>query len=198
MTAEEVQVNYGDGLITNVQMIVEDMDVICDVIRKMPEDGLMVEWGSGGSTCKWIETLSPRQKLISIEHHDEWYSRVARAIRKQWGDTSDRFTYFFRPEIGFKHGYGNVTEEHPCGTAKYINPDDRIWDADVFFVDGIARAACLMAILHRRTKPNSVIMMHDYTGREDWYDWAVQFFNVQTFTHLNGYSTLAILTPKKG
>jgi len=197
MVAVPVAVNYGD-ILKEIQMVEEDMKVICGVIKNMPEDGLMVEWGSGGSTCKWIETLTNKQKLISIEHNPDWFNRVTRAIKAEWGDVSNKFTYHHKPEKYIQHGYGSIIEEHPCGTDEYQNPDDRIWDADVFFIDGIVRATCLMNVHYRRTKPNSVIMLHDYVGREEWYSWAVQFFDVQTFVDNDKYSTLAILTAKKG
>jgi hypothetical protein len=188
--------NYGNVL-KEIQIMQSDIDVICDYINKMPEDGLMVEWGSGGSTCKWLETLTLNQKLITIEHNEDWYNRVARAIKNEWGDVSNKFKFYHIPEKFIQHGYGNIGEEHPCGTDEYINPpDDSIWDADIFYVDGIARATCLFSILLRKKKSNPVIMIHDYVGREEWYSWAVQYFNVQIFNQTDERSTLAALTPK--
>jgi hypothetical protein len=196
MPAIPVAVNYG-GILKEIQMVESDMTIICDHIRKMPEDGLMVEWGSGGSTCKWIETLTNNQKLITIEHNESWYNRVTRAVNAEFGNVENKFTFYHKPELHIQHGYGNIIEEHPCGVEEYINPDNAIWDADFFFVDGITRGACVSTILHKRKKQDSVIMIHDYVGREFWYEWVVQFFDVETFSHIDQYSTLSILTLKK-
>jgi len=162
----------------------------------MPKDGLMVEWGSGGSTCKWLETLTDNQRLITIEHNENWYNRVTRAISAEFGDVSNKFKFHYRPEKHIEHGYGSLIEEHPCGTDEYINPEDDIWNADFFFVDGIVRGACLSTILHKKKKNDAVIMIHDYVGREDWYHWVVQFFDVQVFNDKDQYSSICILTPK--
>ena len=196
MPAIPVAVNYG-GVLKEIQMVQTDMEIICDHIRKMPEDGLMVEWGSGGSTCKWIETLTNNQKLITIEHNESWYNRVTRAVNAEFGNIENKFTFYHKPELHIQHGYGNIIEEHPCGVEEYINPDNAIWNADFFFVDGITRGACVSTILHKRKKQDSVIMIHDYVGREFWYEWVVQFFDVETFNHVDQYSTLSILTLKK-
>lgn len=191
-----VPVDYGNVL-KEIQIMQYDIDVICDYIRKMPEDGLMIEWGSGGSTCKWIETLTSNQKLITIEHNENWYNRVVRAIRNEWGDVSDKFSFYHIPEKYIEHGYGNIGEEHPCGTDDYIDPKEvDIWNADIYYVDGIARATCLLNILFRKKKSNPAIMIHDYVGREVWYSWAVQYFDVKTFDDVDPKSSLAILTPK--
>lgn len=196
MSAVPVPVNYGN-ILKEIQMVKDDMDVICSYIKNMPKDGLMVEWGSGGSTCKWIETLTEEQKLISIEHNNDWFNRVNRAVKAEWGDVSDKFTYYHIPEKYIQHGYGNLGEEHPCGSDDYINPPDpRIWNADVFFIDGIVRATCLINVLYRKTKKSPIIMVHDYVGREQWYSWAAQFFDVETYTDKDKYSTLATLKPK--
>ena len=189
------KVDYGN-IIKEVQMIELDVNIICDIIKNMPENGLMVEWGSGGSTCKWIDTLTANQKLISIEHNENWYNRVKRAISSEWGDVSNKFTYHHIPEKNIEHGYGNLMEEHPCGTDEYIHPNDSIWDADVYLVDGIARATCLMTILYKKNKKDSVILIHDYVGRENWYSWVIQFFEVEVYNDKHRHSTLAKLTVK--
>lgn len=177
-------------------MVQYDADQICNIIKNMPEDGLMVEWGSGGSTCRWLETLTNNQKLITIEHNENWYNRVTRAISTEFGDVSNKFTFYHISEKYIEHGYGSIIEEHPCGTDQYLNPDEKIWDADVFFIDGIARAACLLTVLFKRKKPDSVIMIHDYVGREYWYSWAAQYCDVTTFTEHDKYTTLSILKQK--
>jgi hypothetical protein len=195
MPAVPVAVNYGNVL-TEIQMVQFDADKICGIIKNMPKDGLMVEWGSGGSTCKWIETLTDDQKLITIEHNENWYNRVTRAVSAEFGDISNKFTFHHIPEKYIEHGYGSLQEEHPCGTADYLNPNANMWNADIFFIDGIARGACLLTTLFMRKKRESIIMVHDFPGREAWYDWATQHCTIETFTDQDQYSSLAILTQK--
>lgn len=184
--------DYG-GVITEIQLGVKDIEYTVNTIKNMPEYGLMVEWGSGGSTCKWLDTLGEKQKLISIEHNENWHMRVTRAVKNHFGDLdTEKFEYFHVPEAyGFEHGYGNILEEHPLGTAKYINPRVDIFDADIFFIDGIARAACLLTVLLKKTNLHATIFIHDYVGREEWYDWATQWFDVEIVGE-----TLAKFTPK--
>ena len=192
-----VIVDYGD-IIKEIQMVESEVNIVVDHIRNMPKNGLMVEWGSGGSTCKWIDTLSDDQKLISIEHNESWFDRVSRATKKHFPDLEKKFKYYHIPEqYDFQHGYATILEEHPFGLDNYVNPeDDNVWNADIFFIDGIARATCLMNVLLRRTKKDSVIFMHDYVGREEWYNWSVQLCNKETYDSDTEIPTLCKLFPK--
>jgi len=190
-------VNYGN-ILTEIQMGKDEIEYIQNCIKNMPEDGLMVEWGSGGSTCGWIEALSGNQKLISVEHTEAWYNRVNRAINAHFGDVSDKFKFYHIPEKFIEHGYASVIEEHPCGTDNYLlPPDERWWDADIFFIDGIARATCALVTLLKHKKENPVIFIHDYIGREPWYSWASQFYDVEYIGTAENKSTLVRLHIKK-
>lgn len=192
-----MEVNYG-SILSEIQMQSGELNYMVDEIKKMPNDGLMVEWGCGGSTCKWLETLSGHQKLISIEHTDTWYNRVSRAINIEFGDVSSKFDFLYKPiKYDFRHGYATPMEEHPLGTDDYLNLPDKVWDADIFFIDGIARATCALLVLHKHRKPNPSIFIHDYVGRENWYSWATQFFEVETFQTETDKSTLCKLHLKK-
>ena len=190
-------VNYGN-IISEIQMNQDEIDYVQNCIKNMPEDGLMVEWGSGGSTCGWLDALSNNQKLISVEQTESWHMRVSRAIAAHFGDVSDKFKFYHISEqFGFEHGYGNVIEEHPLGTDNYIlPPDERWWDADIFFIDGIARSTCALITLLKHTKKNPVIFIHDYVGREQWYSWASQLFDVEIVGDKEKNSTLARLYVK--
>lgn len=190
--------NYGE-ILTEVQMNGDEIDYVVDCIKAMPADGLMVEWGCGGSTCKWIETLSNQQKLITVEHNESWYDRVTRAIRNEFGDVSDKFTFkHIGEQYGVEHGYATPTEEHPIGCDNYINPDvPGIWDADIFYIDGIARAATALVVLLKHTKKDPVIFIHDYVRREAWYDWATQFFDKEVVGKAENGSTLLRLRVKR-
>jgi hypothetical protein len=191
MVGVPIKVNYGDGLLTEVQMVEWEAEYIASFVKTMPENGKMVEWGSGGSTLKWLENLPETCSFISIEHNRQWYDKVTKAIQiDRPKDT--RYKYLHVPEEYIEHGYGSLIEEHPTGLQNYINPlDVHLWDADLFLIDGIGRAACLMAVLLNKTSRNPVIFIHDYVGREEWYSWAVQFCTVETFLDKDPDSTLA-------
>jgi len=172
-------INYGN-IITEIQMHEDEIAYVLDVCSKLPDDATIVEWGSGGSTCVWLDKLKSTQKLISIEHNKKWFDKVTEAIDVHFEDDfSDRFAYLYIPEEYVEHGYGNPLEEMPIGTAKYIKPPDKIFDSNVFFVDGIARGTCLLSILINHTQKDPVIFLHDYVGREEWFDWVTQFFNIE-------------------
>lgn len=186
-------VSYGN-IITEIQMMQDEIDYVKNCIKDMPEDGIMVEWGSGGSTCGWIETLTGNQKLFTTEHTENWYNRVNRAIAAHFGDVSEKFKFYHIPEKYIEHGYASIVEEHPCGTDDYIlPPNDQWWNADIFFIDGIARATCALVTLLKHTKKDPVIFIHDYIGREEWYSWASQFFDVEYIGSKEKSSTLVRL-----
>jgi hypothetical protein len=185
-----VHVDYGN-VIKEIQMQQDEIDYMVNLIESLPEDGKMVEWGCGGSTCKWLETMKPTQKLISIEHQPSWHMRVTRAVKNHFGETPNFQFLHVAEQHGFEHGYANIIEEHPFGTAPYINPDADIWDSDIFFIDGIARATCAMVVLLMKTKPDAAIFIHDYAGREIWYEWATQFYRTEVVG-----TTLVRLYPK--
>jgi hypothetical protein len=175
-----MQVNYGN-VIREVQMEEDEVKYMNDLLNNGPDDLKMTEWGCGGSTCVWLDNKKINQKLITIEHNEDWFNRVNRAIKNHFNtDVTNNFTFLHIPEEGeFEHGYGNIIEEHPVGLKKYINPTEDIWDSDIFFIDGIARATCAMMVLFKHTKENPAIFIHDHIGREIWYDWATQFYRIE-------------------
>lgn len=166
------------GPMTEIQMQQNEIDEVTSRIKEMSDDGLMVEWGSGGSTVKWLETLRANQRLITIEHNIQWYNKVNDYVKTR-NDINDRLTYIYRPELfNYQHGYARVEEELAHGLDDYIIPNTakHLVDADIFFVDGIGRATIALLMKFMSTKPDPVIYIHDYYGREEWYTWATQFF----------------------
>jgi hypothetical protein len=53
---------------------------------------------------------------------------------------------------------------------------DIIEAGDVFLVDGIGRGPTA-AFLSRRVKDSAHVIIHDYKGRELWYDWAANCYD---------------------
>ena len=170
-----IKVEYGP--MSEIQMQVDEVEEVTSRIKEMPSDGKMIEWGSGGSSVKWLETMTGDQQLISIEHNPSWHMKVSEYVNTR-PDINKRFTYLFKPELfAFEHGYATITEEHPHGLNDYLIPNKNILDADIFFVDGIARATTALLVKFLSTKPDPVIYIHDYYGRENWYTWSTQFFS---------------------
>lgn len=171
--------DYG-GIITEILMEPKEISYIENCIKELPLNGKIVEWGSGGSTCRWVELLSETQRIISIDHKLDWISRTNRAVKKHFDPPKDNLEFIFSPELdNYKHSYGVFIEEHPVGVVEYINPNDNIWDADIYIIDGIARGVCCVSVLLNHKKPNPIILLHDYVGREDWYNWVTNFFDIE-------------------
>jgi hypothetical protein len=177
--------NYGS--MTEVQMYQDEIDTVVSEISNLGSDGLMVEWGSGGSTVKWLESMKDNQRLISIEHNKEWYDKVNGYVQSR-DDIKNRFTYHHQVEKypateplritnhEYPHQVGSILEEHPIGLDKYFFPDADILNADIFFIDGLSRGVIALMVNFLAQKDNAVVYIHDYVGREHWYDWATQFF----------------------
>ncbi len=154
----------------------------------------MVEWGSGGSTAMFVPHFTTG-RFISIEHNLEWYEKVSIEIirgDKYSNECMDNFVYLHKPPVYNGHlinkdfyGYGVPFEENPCFAGAYIDPSSDvfcppIWDADIYFVDGICRGAILATILHKASKRSAHVYIHDYfgpEGREPWYIWASSMYH---------------------
>ena len=162
-------------------------------VDSLPEDGQISEWGSGGSTTMFVELLKPKQHLVSIEHNPQWFSKVGRAIKDH--PNCERVNYIFSDvrvkiqkgnhEYVIDHnywGYGDPPEENPIFLQHYIHPklkntDIDVFNSDLYLVDGIARAAVLASIFIKAKKRDALVYVHDYVGREDWYEWAVSAYS---------------------
>lgn len=163
-----------------------EVEYLSQFMANKAPDTKMVEWGSGGSTLMFLPHFETG-KFISIEHNREWYDKVNDAIEliPFSAKVIGNFTYCWRPpshdnkhvDLRF-YGYGVPYEENPCFAANYINPEAsgvKVFDADVFFVDGICRGAILATIRAIASNPSATVFIHDYYGgekREDWYNWA--------------------------
>lgn len=171
-----VPVEYGP--MTEIQMQPDEVAEITSQIKNMSSDGLMIEWGSGGSSVKWLETMTGDQRLVSIEHNPNWHMKVSEYVNTR-SDINKRFKYLYKPELyGYEHGYAHVKEEHPHGLDDYLWPKvPGIENAQIYFVDGIARATTSLLVKLLTKTEDPVIYIHDYYGREQWYSWATQFFS---------------------
>lgn len=172
-------VNYG-GIVTEILFSKFEIEHIQNEIKNMPENGLMAQWGNRGEVCAWLDVLGENQKLISIESDESWHNRINRAIKNHFGDVSHKYSPLHVETRYIEHTYGSPMEEHPIGTDDYIFPSNKdFFNADIFLIDGLARATCALSVLLKHKKKNPIIFIHDYVGREPWYSWATQFFHVE-------------------
>lgn len=171
----------------HAQLMQDEIDYMTSRIKTLGEGSSIVEWGSGGSTELWLGSLPTGAGLISIEHNKTWYDRSS-SLRDVY--PTKKFSPIFVDVSSpyFEHGYGVIVEETPFNVAEYIYPTDDIYKADIYFIDGIARGACLAGIL-LHGKPSAEIYIHDYRDRIMAYGWITQF---KTVTMVG--TTLACIT----
>lgn len=123
----------------------------------------VLEWGCGGSTL-WLADRLPRgAHLVSIEHHRDWYERVAQAIGQR-----DNVTMILSEPRGPIGRNATIEEEDSSGLEAYIHSADG-QTFDVILVDGVARGVC-MAHARSLLRPGGTVFLHD--AHRDWYDGA--------------------------
>ena len=166
-----------DPLSASIQMHSDEIDYVAQLISNMNSTGLFVEWGSGASTVHWANALQHQQTMISIEHDILWWRKVSDHL-KNYPELSNKIKYVLSPnKHGYVHKYGLIAEEHPYGLDEYMFPITEIFNGDIFFIDGIGRATIAILLKFMANKSDSIIMIHDYYGREHWYSWATQHFS---------------------
>jgi hypothetical protein len=141
--------------------------------NELADDTTIVEYGCGGSTMMFADNLGEMRRLISIEHNLQWAEKVQKAIDVHPNSARINLMYLrpdFPPNI---YGFAQPTEETPAGLRNYLNPMIDWEDVDFVLVDGVARGPCLSLLAHRLI-PRTRVILHDYTGRELWYDWIVR------------------------
>jgi len=159
----------------NPLMWPDEIAILMQHVKDLPPNSKIVEWGSGGSTTLFVETMRPDQYLVSIEHNEKWFNEVSENL-KQLPQTN--WTYLYKPEHpGYQHGWGHPIEENPVGLDSYIFPGDFVLDADLYFIDGVARSSIALMLLAKAKKRNAVIFLHDYIQeRSFWYNWSAKLF----------------------
>lgn len=138
------------------------------ILASVPQDGTLMEWGSGGSTVWFAERLLPEQRLISIEHDRLWWDKV---IGQVAGNTQVE-VWLYPPKVD-PGPYGHWLRENPAPHPEYIAGQsvlDTLVKADTVFVDGVARGACLLTAAMNMSLGS--IFLHD--AERDWYHWSIQ------------------------
>lgn len=148
------------------------------ILEQVPEDGVLLEWGSGTSTIWFAERLKKKQRLVTIEHNEHWFFLVRNELSRLKQKQIDRLSFRHCPPTNPKFDmlpYGHPAKEIGIGMSGYIwgrvdaDQDSPIHEADVLFVDGVSRGCCL-AVAAQVAKPEAVIFLHD--AERSWYSWA--------------------------
>ncbi|TFH67060.1 MAG: hypothetical protein E4G90_00325 [Gemmatimonadales bacterium] len=147
------------------------------VLDALPEDGTLLEYGSGASTVWFANRLLPNQHLVSVEHDETWYWKAANQV-PNWEQTKMLFCPATTKQF-VELQAGHPARECPVGLSRYIgahvdiDEDSAVLDADVIFVDGVARGACL-AVAAASAKEGCIVFLHD--AQRNWYGWASALF----------------------
>lgn len=138
------------------------------ILSTLSVPGDMLEWGGGGTTRWFLDHLTARQRLTTVEHDGFWMAE----LRLACGGAANWCPRL----IPGKHVGDNAQpgEESPSGLADYINPEPLAM-YDVFLIDGVARGACL-ANVAAHGKRGAVVFLHDGPPQRRWYDWAIAAF----------------------
>lgn len=161
-------------------MTIDDQRQLIATIEHAPDDALFVEFGGGGSTLMFARHMRNDQRLITIEHNPEWYAKIKSALVD--GDPANRVSVYLRtPEAEPTfYPFGHPYEEVPVACDAYIHTDNIpiSWrNVYAVLVDGFVRGAVL-SVLRGRLATDTLVFLHDYTGREPWYDWAVRLYDI--------------------
>jgi hypothetical protein len=152
----------------------DEQPIFLDFIKSIPANGKIVEWGSGGSTVKILDTITDSQSVISIEHDKEWYDKIFNELTLK---NKSNWTLLHRTESGlYQHNVGTPDDENPVGYDEYIFPDDSILDGNFFFIDGVARSSIALMLLARAKNRDAVVLIHDANHRGVFYSWAARLF----------------------
>lgn len=156
----------------------DEQRLLNDVLAGLPHNAHIVEWGSGGSTKFIAKRLKHEQRLYTIEHNHEWYDKVASRVSQ-----FNVEQIYARPTLPLSvYGYATEMEENPAGLTEYLWPNVDWSKVHLVLVDGIARGAC-MALSAIRCVSGTQVLLHDYTGREYRYEWAVSLLEMQQLAH---------------
>jgi hypothetical protein len=134
------------------------------ILGALPENGTLLEIGSGWSTVWFAERLTENQRLVSVEHDKGWWERILPMIVK-----NKRVDLLLHPPLFPLGPRGTPIRENPAGLSDYIHAFP-YQDADVVLIDGVARGPCFVAALFSAESGTNVFV-HD-AERQDWYAWA--------------------------
>jgi len=133
------------------------------ILAALPEDGTLLELGSGWSTVWFAERLGENQRLVSVEHDKTWWETIIPRVVNNL-----KVAYQLCVPTLPVGPYGSFHRENPAGAEAFIHAYP-YHGAHVIFIDGLARGACLVTAL-LQGNPGTRIFLHD--AQRDWYTWA--------------------------
>lgn len=139
-------------------MTVNNVDEEHFFLSHLTKDMRVLEYGSGDST---LAIASLVKELVSIEHHDDWYRKMANVI------PSNVKLYFMRPDSQPSIQYDDGTYENFKSYIELpIIINDKKEKFDVIFIDGRARVACA-SICHLLGHKDTLVFIHDFNHPEE-------------------------------
>ncbi len=126
-----------------------------------------VEWGSGGSTFIAQEYSD---RVVSVENHPEWCNIMLQHTIIQCSIAEGRMVYVCVNGGPVGH-WGVPKNETSYQSHLYIEVLNNFADLhpDLVLVDGRYRVACALNSI-KWSKPDSVLMIHDYHNRKHYWD----------------------------
>jgi hypothetical protein len=156
----------------NPMMRQVEQDALVASIQQLSLDAQLLEFGCGGSTLLFARTLRGTQHLHSVEHNLMWCSQVRDELTQQ--GLSDRVTVHYVSVNALSSGAPEEENIVP-GSEGYRSPPVD-WSAIRWvLVDGIMRSPILIA-MRSRLSPGTPVWLHDYVGRQGWYDKACDLY----------------------
>lgn len=180
--------NHTEGFM-NPMMYEDEFNKFTSTLDALPDGMKLMEFGSGGSTYQIGLRLKPQQELFSVEHNPEWFAKVREAVKTLDVSVFQRIHRTLAiPKFTLQtDNFARPFEEVPAGLTTYLHPTFKVpldWkDVGFVFVDGLARGATL-AVLNNKLAPGTTVFLHDYIGREEWYQWAVDLYERVSLTNM--------------
>ena len=137
-------------------------DHLLKISSCIPHNGLLLEYGAGGST-RWFSADSHRgYRVVSVEHNKTWFDKCKGLPRVD-------LRLFTPKQIVIHHGktpvslsepmYDVITQETTLCCSEYVFQPE-LADADVIFIDGVFRNTCAV-VAALLAKKHAVICLHD-------------------------------------
>jgi len=137
-------------------------DEILTIVKFLNKTDIMLEWGSGGSTCYFPQYV---EQYYSIEHDEGWYNEMNK-------DLPNNVKFY---HVGLDSPLTDPTQKHQIQSYLDFVDKLKIKKFDKVLIDGRGRGWCAEKILPY-LKEDSIVFIHDYWQRpqyhivETWYE----------------------------
>jgi len=127
--------------------------------------GVIVEWGSGGSTRALLERVPSIERYVSIEHHAGWVDNVAQHVQDPRLELHHVAPDIEMPADGASRetiiAWDKRCEDEADAMATYVGfPRAQGVTPDLALVDGRARVHCIREGFEL-LRPGGVLVLHD-------------------------------------